>query len=218
MDEQILKKRDYKPRLMPHDISALKSRTRKIDHLKYTLPGIALAVLLIPVLWPWFRQWHYKSVPTLAQTVSSLQESNTATRPAYKGVDKNNQPYTISADQGLEISPEEIELSLPKMEMALKSGEKISLSASLGKYDKSANKLHLIGNVILTHSQGYTLETGQAWLDCNEGSAYTNNPVWGKGPLGAIQSKGFLLTERGNRVSFNGGAELYIASNKGKAE
>lgn len=207
--------RDFNPRLMHKNISTLKARTRKIDYLKCSLPVVALIITLVLVLWPQFRQWHYSHLPKLAQTSSSHHKNNTATYPAYKGVDKNNQPFTLSAEQGMEILANEIELSSPNMEIILNTGARVTLSASSGTYNKTMNNLHLIGNVILTHSHGYSLETSQAWIDCNLGNAYTNDPVWGNGPLGSIQAKGFSLDAQGDKISFKGKAELYLRTKQG---
>jgi lipopolysaccharide export system protein LptC len=72
--------------------------------------------------------------------------------------------------------------------------------------------------VKLTHSQGYFLETAHAWIDCNQGSAHGNSPIWGNGPAGAIEAKGFRLAEHGSKVSFIGGTQLLLMSREGNKE
>ena len=186
-----------------------------IERLKYSLPGLALVALLVLIGWPQVQKWLYQPQPTLAQTTQTPQTNNTATRPEYKGSDEKNQPYTITADQGIETSLEEIDLTHPKMVMNLKSGEVVTLTSTSGKLNKTTNEMHLVGKVTLTHSQGYTLETDQAWINCNEGSAHSDSPIWGNGPAGAIQAKGFRLTERGNKVTFIGGTQLLLMSGGG---
>ena len=181
-----------------------------IGHLKYALPSIALASLLVMVGWTQVQQWISPKKPTLAQTTTLSRKNNTATRPEYKNTDEKNQLYTITADHGVESSAEIIDLTHPQMMMNLKSGEVVTLSSSSGKLDKTTNKMHLVGNVTLTHSQGYALETAQAWIDCNQGSAYGDNPIWGNGPAGTINAKGFRLEERGTKVSFIGRAQLLL--------
>jgi lipopolysaccharide export system protein LptC len=208
--------RDFNPRATHQNISGLKARTRKIDRFKYGLPAIALLILLTLILWPHFQRWHYDTLPRLEDITSVVQKNNTATYPAYKGVDKNNQPYTISAEQGREISADEIELSLPAMEIILKSGSKVTLSASSGTFNKAKNNIHLLGNVVLTHSGGYSLETSQAWLDLEQGKAFTNDPVWGNGPLGTIQAKEFYLDEKNDMISFKGQSQLFIHAEQRK--
>ena len=218
MRSQAPDKRNFTPRVMLHDIQALKNRSRMIERLKYSLPGIALVALLILVAWPQVQKWIYKEPPALIQTTLAQQTSNTATRPEYKSTDAKGQPYTITADQGVETSPENIDLTRPKMVMNLKSGEVVTLTSTSGKLNKVTNKMHLAGSVILTHSQGYFLETAQVWIDCNQGNAYNNSPVWGNGPAGAIEAKGFQLTDRGAKVSFLGGTQLLIRSGGEKTE
>lgn len=210
--------RNFNPRTMLHDIQALKGRSRMIERLKYSLPGAALVALLILIGWPQVQKWAYAKQPTLAQTTLVPKTNNTATHPEYKSSDDKNQPYTITADHGVETSIEEIDLTNPKMEMHLRSGGMITLTSSTGKLNKITNQMHLSGRVTLTHSQGYFLETAQAWIDCNRGSAHGNSPVWGNGPAGSIEAKGFRLAEQGTKVSFIGGTQLLLMSRESNKE
>jgi len=211
-------KRNFIPRALLHDIQGLKNRSRMVERLKYSLPGLALAILLILIGWPQIQRWAYQQQPALAQTALEPQENNTAVHPEYKGSDEKNQPYTITADQGTEISLEEIYLTHPKMVMNLKTGDVVTLTSISGNLNKITNKVHLIGDVTLTHSQGYVLRTAEAWINCNEGSAYGESPIWGNGPTGAIQAKGFRLAEQGNKVSFIGETQLLLMVGGGKKE
>lgn len=216
MTSQPPNKRNFTPRTMVHDIRALKSRSRRVERLKYSLPGLALVALLVLIGWPQVQRWLYQQQPTLAQTTLVPPANNTATRPEYKGTDEKNQPYTITADHGVETSLEEIELTHPKMVMNLKSGDVVTLTSASGNLNKATNKMHLVGNVTLTHSQGYALETAEAWINCNEGSAHGDSPIAGDGPAGAIMANGFRLAERGNKVTFIGGTQLLLMSGGGK--
>lgn len=206
----ISSKHHFTPRMMLHDIQALKGRSRMIGRLKYTLPGIALMALLALIGWPQIQKWMHGHKPTLAQTTPLPQTSITATRPEYKSTDNKNQPYTITADHGVETSFEKIQLTSPKMIMTLKSGGIVTLTATSGDFNKATNKMHLVGNVILTHSQGYNLHTSQAWIDCNEGDAFSTTPILGDGPAGTIEANGFRLTEKGAKISLIGKAKLYL--------
>jgi lipopolysaccharide export system protein LptC len=94
----------------------------------------------------------------------------------------------------------------------------VTLTSNSGKLNKTTNQMHLTGSVILTHSQGYSLETAQAWIDCNQGSAHGDSPIWGSGPAGSIEAKGFRLAERGTKVSFIGGSQLLLVSGGKKEE
>lgn len=209
---------NFTPRMMFHDIQALKTRSRMIERLKYGLPGVALVALGVLVAWPQVQKWAHQQEPALAQTSFAQQvtQNNIAIHPEYKSTDAKNQPYTITADRGMEISPEEIDLTRPRMVMDLTSGEVVTLTSNSGTLNKVTNKMHLVGNVTLTHSQGYALKTAHAWIDCNEGSALGDSPVWGKGPTGSIEARGFRLAERGTKVSFLGGSELFIVSGEEK--
>jgi lipopolysaccharide export system protein LptC len=218
MTDQTPDKRNFTPRMLLHDIQALKGRSRMVGRLKFTLPGVALVALLVLIGWPQVQKRLYAQKPTLAQTTLVPKTNNTATRPEYKSTDAKDQPYTITADHGVETSLYEIDLTKPKMEMKLKSGGVVTLTSNSGKLNKATNQMHLTGNVILTHSEGYYLETAQAWINCNQGSAHGNTPIWGNGPAGSIEAKGFHLAEQGTKVSFIGGTRLLLNSSGRKTE
>lgn len=218
MTDQPSDKRQYTPRAIRQDLRSLKVRTQVVGRLKYGLSGSALVVFLVLIGWPQFHELFYKRQPTLAQIAVTSSSHNAAIHPEYKGMDKNNQPYTITADQGIEVSPEEVDLTHPKMTLILKSGDRVTLASASGKLNKVTNVVHLIKNVVLTHSQGYVLETTEAWIYGNKGSASGNVPVWGKGPTGDINAQGFDLTEHGNKVSFKGRVQLLITPSGGKKD
>jgi LPS export ABC transporter protein LptC len=205
-----LYKRNFKPRLMLQDIQALKGRSRLIGRLKYSLPSAAFFGLVLLICWPQAQKWFHSQKPALVESAALPQTNNSATHPEYKNSDKKNQPYTITADHGHESSPEEIDLTNPKLVMNLKSGELLTLTSNSGILNKVTNKMHLQGQVKLIHSQGYALETSQAWIDCQHGNAHGNHPVWGDGPAGAIKAKGFHIVEKGAKISFIGDTELHL--------
>lgn len=205
-----LEKFNFKPRLMLHDIQALKGRSRVIGRLKYSLPSVAFVGLVLLIGWPQAQKWFHSQKPALVESAALPQTNNSATQPEYKNSDKKNQPYTITADHGLERSTEEIDLTNPKLVMNLNSGELLTLTSNSGILNKVTNKMHLQGQVRLTHSQGYALETSQAWIDCKQGNAHGDHPVWGDGPAGAIKAKGFHIVDKGEKISFIGGTELHL--------
>jgi lipopolysaccharide export system protein LptC len=177
------------------------------------LPSVALVTLIVLIGWPHIQKWKYERKPTLAQNTTVVSKTNiTATRPEYKSTDEKNQPYTITADRGVETSTEEVHLTNPRMEMHLRAGGSVILTSSTGIFNKISNQMHLINDVTLTHSQGYKIQTTQAWIDCKQGSAHGNSPIWGNGPAGSIEAKGFRLAEQGTKVSFLGGTQLLLTS------
>ena len=83
-------KRNFAPRMLLHDIHALKSRSRRVGRLKYSLPGLALVALLVLIGWPQVQRWVYQQQPSLAERTLTPQ-NNTASRPEFRGSDEKNQ-------------------------------------------------------------------------------------------------------------------------------
>lgn len=197
------------PRL---DLSALQERTKHVSILKIGLLAFATLIVLSVVLWPRFKMWMYPGSALFEKEI--VRPVNTATKPNFNGVDSHNQPYKIVAEFGQQISPEEMEFDNPTMTLYLKSGGQVILSATKGNFFKGEKKIKLTGIVSLKHSDGYILNTTFAWIDCNEGTAFGDHPVDGDGPTGIIHSRGFQLTDHGDKVVFLGQPELFLCTKK----
>ena len=76
----------------------------------------------------------------------------------------------------------------------LHNGPQISVQAKTGDLDIPTQRLDMAGNVVITTSDGYRLDSDRATLDLRVGAVVAGNKVVGTGPLGQITSGSLHVT------------------------
>jgi lipopolysaccharide export system protein LptC len=192
---------------------------RRNKKLKRVLPAIMFLLITVIAFWPDIYKWLMPPPPP--KVVSAIQQDyaeksglsvlNEARELYFDGVDKSNQPYTLTAKQGTEFKEGTVELITPKLVIKLNSGQTVTLVSDKALLYKEQQKIELIDNVTLDHTNGYKFTTQKAWLDMGTSAAFGHDPITGVGPQGEIFAQGgFKLTNKGEQVSFIGRPELFI--------
>jgi lipopolysaccharide export system protein LptC len=196
------------------------TQPKRNKKLKRILPALTVLLILMIAFWPDIYKWlsppavSTKVVSTIAQ--DSLEKpkdtiANEARDIYFDGIDKNNQPYTLTAKQGTEFKEGTVELTMPILTLKLNSGQTVVLRSDKAILYKEQQKIELITHVVLTHTTGYEFTTEKAWLDMKTSTAFGHDPITGIGPQGHLHAKGgFKLSDKGNKVSFIGRPELLI--------
>jgi lipopolysaccharide export system protein LptC len=186
--------------------------SRFVGAMKVLLPLIALVLIALVVLWP-----HLKTEDLSFRIGFAALNLSEATDPAminprYVGTDKEEQPYTITADLARRMSDDSgrVELEMPKADITLEDGTWLVLTAQTGLYDRHAKTLDLTGKVNLYHDAGYEFLTSAAKIDLAKSIAYGTRPVHGQGPFGQLNAEGFRMTEKGNTIHFTGKSKLVL--------
>ncbi|MFD2204555.1 LPS export ABC transporter periplasmic protein LptC [Kiloniella antarctica] len=181
---------------------------------KVTLPFFAIVLILLVIVWPQLEKQVISEGTAIGNSIleTSTPDTLSALNPKYLGLDEKDQPFTIIADLAEQSSERESEifLTLPKADITLEDGTWLALSAQSGVYDRDEKYLNLNGNVNIFQDQGFQIVTEEAMLDAKSGSAFGQLPVQGHGPSGTINSEGFIITDRGQRITFTGKSHLII--------
>ena len=188
--------------------------SRFVGVMKIVLPLAAIGLMAIIAAWPAFRDNEQPMVEALEKEPELLQ----VTGPVLVGTDEEDRPYSIAADranQGAE-GPHIVELSRPEGEIATGGGDRISLNAEVGRFDRESKQLHLLGDVELSRNDGHRFATDEAFVDMDSQSAWGNSPVQGEGPMGEIQSEGFRIEDNGATVIFTGQSRAVLSGVSGE--
>ena len=191
----------------------LRSRYSAFVHvLKLVLPALAVALVLLVVVWPQFdlgdsgfRVGVSKLQPESAENLSMLNAR-------FQGLDERGRPFTITADVATQETAESdvVYLDLPKGDLTLEDESWLAVTARKGVYDRVGEFLTLQGGVNIFHDQGYHLETEEARVDLEAGRAVSDKPTHAQGPFGTVDSQGIELTDDGKRIFFTGKSRLVI--------
>ena len=187
--------------------------------MKFLLPTVALALVVLVVLWPQIYFDTSKFSIGFSRLKSSGGEFPSMVNARFVGTDRRNQPFAVTADlaKSTSLGSSNVELEMPKADLARNDGSSIMLTANSGLYDQTDKTLKLQGAVNLFHDSGYEFRTTSADVDLATGTATGSKPVEGQGPFGQLFGEGFRITGDGKRLLFNGKAKLTIFPAAGNA-
>ncbi len=199
----------------PADRRRSAAYSRFVSIMKFALPATALALVALIFLWPQIQMVDTRFSIGFARLKATESEDPSMVNARYVGTDKNNQPFSITADLAKDLlrGSAAIELEMPKADLALKNGTWIALTANSGVYDQRKKRLDLEGAVNLFHDSGYEFKTEKLRIDLEAGRAVSEKRVQGQGPFGQLQAEGFHLRNSGKSIFFTGKSKLIIRPN-----
>ena len=190
------------------------ARSRVVSAMKYILPGLAMALLVVVVAWSEFDNDNNRfQAPEAVGPIGTSRPQVINARVV--SVDSRLRPYQITADSSALKKIEGREfyfLEHPKADFVLEDGSWVVLTANDGEYEEKSKNLFLVGNVSVYHEKGHELKTLKAMINLDERSALGDESVIGKGPLGSLSSEGFRIYEGGSRVIFTGKSKMIVRS------
>ena len=181
---------------------------------KRLLPVVALALLASIALWPEISRESDQSRLSYRRGLAP-PESGKMVTATYHGVDTNGRPYTMTAATAHQVDPDRINLTEPKGDMTLETGNWLMSQARLGVYMPHTGSLDLSDEVHLYRDDGTTLDTASATLDLKAGAAAGAEMVHAEGPFGTLDAQGFAVTDRGAIIQFPGPGRLVLNGAQG---
>ena len=187
-----------------------------VHWMKFLLPALACALILLVVAWPQIapedKLFQIEPIKNAAQEAQNLNMINAR----FSGFDENQQPFTVTADMATQRpgDKDRVELQKPKADITLEDGTWLALTAKVGYYDRQTERLDLEGDVNLFHDQGFEVRTERAEVDLKAGIASGNLPVQSQGPSGILTSEGFRVIDDGETVIFTGKSKMILYPNE----
>lgn len=193
--------------------------SRFIRNVKFALPIIAFLLIAITFNWNKFEGNKIVAVEEKDVQPEIRQEigKNELVNPRFESIDEKGQPFVLTADKAIQDSQsdkEQMQLENPAGELAMNSGEKITLRSDTGNYQQLKEFLDLNQNVILTHSQGYKLTTNTLQIDLAANRAWSEQAVRVTGPEGEINANGIEASAENGTVIFKGPAKMLLTLEK----
>lgn len=208
--------------------------TMYVNFMRGFLPLIAVVALTGVIAWPLVNDWKAERLAKLGlEKISAEDIALTApaagqpaqlqvTKPEFTGRDEQGRPYLITAARVLQdvqvTEPQtgimHLENPTAKMTLNKEKGEFVTLSAATGVYDPKKQTLVLDKNVVLTHSDGYTMNMQDLFVDLIKGLSSTQQKVSGVGPLGSLEGDSLELRDKGNHIILHGKSKVVLTPQK----
>ena len=159
-------------------------------------------VLVLTVL-----MWNVFQDPEIDNSLTYIKKlvMNGARGINYKGVDKNGVEYTLHAEFLKELDNSHYELTNVKLDVVLKSGKTICITAKNVKFDNNNNIAYMKEDVFMKNSDGITLKTPSAKALIDQGFIEGDDEVLStRGDNTQVKAKGFKIDNvEGNIVYKN---------------
>jgi lipopolysaccharide export system protein LptC len=190
----------------PPRLSGRNSWSIFVGFMKVLLPALAVALILLVVIWPQLSQDDGRFRIRVSDMSLEQADSLSMLNARFEGVDEHDQPFTLTADEATQTAGDDnlVRLELPKGDITLEDGTWLALTAQEGLYRRDMQMLELSGGVTLFHDQGFELRTPMARVDLEAGTAWGSERVEGQGPFGTLVAEGFRVLDRGERIVFTG--------------
>lgn len=181
-----------------------------IKGMKLLLPagvGIMLAYLLLS---PLSRKAEI-SFRLDKKEVEVARERLRIQSPQYRGADNKGRAFVVDAVSAVQATSKEPVVEIVGMTAQIMLAEGVAnLRAPRGRYDMEAQRVDVVGPILLTTADGYKLETRDVALDLNAQTLTGDKGVEGTMPLGRFTAQRMKVDMRDRRVSLQGRARLHI--------
>lgn len=186
--------------------------SRFVGLMKWGLAALASFLVILVLAWPGVLTRKEGFRISFSGLRGLGEEQLTMLNPRFLGVDGSGQPYVVTADSAIQdpADPRRVSLRQVQADITLEQGEWLSLTASSGVYRQVEESLVLEGPVSIHSDSGYELHLERVEAALAEGRAWSDSPVQGQGPFGAVTADRMRLEERGRRIVFEGRVRVTV--------
>ena len=195
---------------------AARRHSRLVRFLRIALP---LAVVFITVgmsLLTWFNP--LRMLATLPVNVDDLVVSGskiTMEQPRVNGFTKDQRAYEFTAKAAAQdlTKPDIVELKSINAKVEMQDKSTMTMIADTGVYDTKKEMLQLVGNILLTSTNGNTGKLTEATVDVRKGNVVSDRPVELEMLQGILNANRLEVVDSGTLIRFHGGVSMVLMLN-----
>lgn len=133
----------------------------------------------------------------------------TAIESTVAGLDREKQPYEVTAARGWqdENVPSRVHLEAPEGSFRRPKGDAFTIKAKTGLYDTEAKTLELTGSVVLEQPERFKAMMDKANIVVEEKRLSSGSPVTAHFGSGTVKANGMQITDDGARILFLNGVK-----------
>lgn len=162
--------------------------SRSVRWMKVVLPIMAASLIILIFL-----------IGTDRDAVIDLGDARNAAvlgaglkleNPRFSGTTEDGDPFVVTARSALPdgAMPDQIDLDTPAGEIRLGDGLHLTVEAEDGRMFRKDERLHLMGDVTVVTSSGYTATTQRVEMDLAAKTAVAPGAVAAEGPMGSVRA------------------------------
>jgi lipopolysaccharide export system protein LptC len=147
--------------------------------------------------------------PTPPVTAPPDPDKVTATDSTVNGLDKQNQPYEVTAVRGWQdvATPSLVHMETVEGKFHRPGGKTYNVTAETGAYDTKIKELDLAGHVKIVQPDRFTALMDRAHVVVEDKKLTSDTPVDVTFPTGTIKANGLEITDDGARILFLNGVK-----------
>ncbi len=199
-------------RIEPHE----RAYSAYVKRLRRVLPGVALFIVGALLVWPKIQmELNERRFAPSTMDRAALEKAATENKlinANFSSVDSKGRPFTITADQAVQetANPDNVQLENPHGTLKISDTADMTAKSVSGVYAQGKQHLTLLKDVVLTRSDGTTLNTEKLFVDMVSNSSSTDLPVIVDGPQGHLTAQGMDMKNGGEVTVFTGPAKLIL--------
>jgi lipopolysaccharide export system protein LptC len=184
-------------------------RLERVKFLRRTLPvaaGAALVAVIGQVSW---RSVQSATSPTPVATEHTVRMVN----PQFSGEGRDGSRYLVTAQSGVRDPKDtaRIVLQRPVVSVSRQGQPGAHTVSQRGVFREDDQSLTLEGDVQVEEAGGFRFVANNAVIDTGTGKV-KGAGIQGQGPVGAVRSDSYSVTEKGDRMVFKGGVRSQLKS------
>lgn len=197
--------------LQPQDAVTVKGYDLFVRAMRLGLSLVALGFLTFVVLWPTLRDDEVSFTLSYEDVLPSDDQIHMVNLE-YVGTDKRDRMFKISADRGIQSSPDDprIRLETIAASMMLEPGIDADVTSTGGTYYVKAKVLVMDGGMELITTDGYRFSAGASRLDLGNRLVTSDAPIEGTSKFGDFAAQGFQIRVDDRLVIFDGRTRMRV--------
>lgn len=143
--------------------------------------------------------------------VDTAKERMKVQSAQYRGLDNQGRPFTLDAQRAVQENSTDPQVQISGMAARIQLDEgPATLKADQGRYDMEKQTVDVLGPILFTASDGYTLQTRDVKVDLSSKTLASGAGVEGRMPLGRFSAGSMTVDLPSRKVVLSGRARLHI--------
>lgn len=188
------------------------SRARRAPYVSGFFALIMLGFLAVFL----YQTGTFDNNPATIEETDVPADKVTVSHSTITGLDRQNQPYAISARTAIQDKDKPNFIALDSVSGSVKrgNGDPVIFQSKQGLYDSDVKTLDLEHDVVITSEGRFTARMDKAHIIVGEKRLTSSVPVSVEMSSGTIDANGVEITNDGNNIKFLNGVRAHFKSSK----